>query len=88
MFQDTAARLVCKAARYDSAEPLREKLHWLPVTFRIKFRIVTSVYKSVKNHTPKFISELLTIDKPVRTLRSNDSLKFKVPITITKAWAS
>ena len=32
-----------------------------------------------------FISKLLTEDKPVRTLRSNDSLKFKVPRTITKA---
>ena len=32
-----------------------------------------------------FINELLTEDKPVRTLRSNDSLKFKVPNTITKA---
>lgn len=83
--QDTAARLVCKAARYDSAEPLREKLHWLPVKFRIKFRIVTYVFKSVQNQTPMFISELLTEDKPVRTLRSNDSLKFKVPRTITKA---
>ena len=48
--QDTDVRLVCKAARYDSAEPLREKLHWLPVKIQDKVQnFVTYVFKSKKD---------------------------------------
>ena len=46
---------------------------------------MTDVFKSVQNETPLFINELLTEENPVITLRSNNSLKIKVPRTITKA---
>ena len=83
--QNTAARLVCKASRYEHSEPLRQQLHWLPVEFRINFRILMYVFKSIHNKTPVYINELLEKDIPVRDLRSNTSLKLKVPKIFTKS---
>lgn len=83
--QDTAARLVCKASRHEHDEPLRKQLHWLLVEFRINFRLVMFVFKSLRNEMPVYINELLQEVIPVRTLRSNNSLNFKVPKILTKS---
>ena len=83
--QNTAARLVCKASRYEHSEPLWQHLHWLPVEFGINFRILMYVFKYIHNKTPVYINELLEKDIPVRDLRSNTSLKLKVPKIFTKS---
>ena len=38
--QNTAARLVFKAKRTDHTSPIRQQLHWLPVSERIPFKIL------------------------------------------------
>ncbi len=45
-------------------------LHWLPVTFRIDFKVLLLVYKSRNGLGPKYIADMLTECKPNRPLRS------------------
>ena len=82
--QDAAARLVLQAPRYSSAEPLRKELHWLPVYYRISFRIATFVFRSIHGKTPSYISEMLEVQQTGRKLRSSHSVNFKILMTFTK----
>ena len=43
--RNAAARLVCTVSRYNHITPSLIKLHWLPVTHRIEFKIATLLHK-------------------------------------------
>ena len=36
-------------------------LHWLPVTFRVQFKLLLFVYKSLHNQSPSYITDLLSV---------------------------
>jgi len=42
--QDAAARLLCNAPPRAHASPLREQLHWLPVSSRIQYKLCTIMF--------------------------------------------
>ena len=50
--------------------PVLIKLHWLPIKFRIQFKVLLLVYKALNGLAPKYIKELLVPYKPRRHLRS------------------
>lgn len=62
--------------RRNYISPILATLHWLPVKFRIDFKIAVFVYKAV---TPKYISDLLIPYSPQRALRSSNQLLLTVP---------
>ena len=39
LIQNSAARLILKKKKSDHASPLLKALHWLPIQYRIKFKI-------------------------------------------------
>ena len=43
----------------DSVTPALRKLHWLPVTERIQYKLCLLAHKSLLGHTPGYISVLL-----------------------------
>ena len=43
--QNTAARLIKGAKKNDHIMPILEELHWLPIRYRIQFKILLLVYK-------------------------------------------
>ncbi len=67
-----------------STSPLFWKLQWLPVHFRIKFKIILFVFKSLNGLAPPYISELLHPYMPTHSLRSADQLLLNVPKTKRK----
>jgi hypothetical protein len=71
---NAAARLIHHCPRFSHITPVLIALHWLPVKYRVEFKIALLVYKSLNNMAPIYISELL-IPKPSSdrwTLRSDD----------------
>ena len=56
-----------------------QELHWLPKDLRIKFKILLHTYKGLHGHAPGYITDMLDIYTPTRTLRSTDSLTLVVP---------
>ena len=59
-------------------------LHWLPVSFRIYFRILLLVFKALSSVAPSYLSELLHQHVPVRTLWSSTHLILEVPYSRLK----
>lgn len=67
--QNCAARLVVKSRKFDHITPAFVKLHWLPVRFRIVFKILLIVYKCLNNMAPEYLADAIKLRK-TRSLRS------------------
>ena len=77
--QNSAARLVSKASRRDHVTPLLFQLHWLPVAERITYKIACVCYNIISGSAPAYLSELVQVYSPSRTLRSSsDTRLFKI----------
>ena len=70
--QNNAARLVCRASKFDHVSPLLHSLHWLSVSNRISYKISSITYSSLYDNGPAYLSNLLTTYTPTRQLRSSD----------------
>ena len=68
--QNTAARVVTRTRKFDHITPVLKQLHWLPVRYRIVFKILLLVYKALNETAPSYISELLKYHTSERKLRS------------------
>ena len=81
------ARLICNESKYCHITPLLVDLHWLPVKFRIEFKILLIVFKIFRGLAPSYLSILIT-SKPVSkyNLRSSsDSTLLSFPNIKVKA---
>ena len=72
--QNAAAKVVLQCHKFSRATPLLKQLHWLPVSFRIQFRILVHVFKSLNDSSPQYIKDLLATYNPARNLRSQSRL--------------
>ena len=79
--QNATARLICNVGRFDYITPSLYRLHWLPINYRIKFKILLFVYKALNGIAPSYISDLLELKPASRyNLRSSiDTLLLKHP---------
>ena len=73
--QNSAARLISCTSRYDHITPVLIDLHWLPVRYRITYKVAVMTFKAVHDLAPSYIKELVKI-KPLAQyhLRSNSSV--------------
>ena len=79
LVQNSAARLLTGTKKRAHITPILASLHWLPVSFRIDFKILLFVFKAVNGLAPTYISDLIQIYTPARTLRSEGQLQLVVP---------
>ena len=71
--QNTATRVVTKTPRYCHITPILKELHWLPVQYRIKYKILTHTYKALHEQSPVYIRELRQVYRQRRDLRSQNN---------------
>ena len=57
--QNAAARVILRRRKYDRVTPALEKLHWLPVQYRILYKILIITYKALHGQAPSYLSTLL-----------------------------
>jgi hypothetical protein len=79
--QNMAARVVTRSGKYCSATSLLKALHWLPVRYRIQYKILLLTYKCLNELAPTYLTELVSVNTPTRTLRSSSQLLLQVPRT-------
>jgi hypothetical protein len=80
LIQNSLARVICPyVKRRDHITPTLRKLHWLPITSRIKYKIALITYKTLHHKSPSYLHSLLIPYTPVRSLRSSDKLLLTVP---------
>ncbi len=70
LIQNAAARILTRTRTSEHITPALRSLHWLPDTFRIDFKVLLLVCKSLNGLGPKYIADMLTEYKPNRQLRS------------------
>lgn len=56
-------------------------LHWLPVEFGIDFKLLLLVFRALHGQCPSYLSDLLHLYTPARSLRSSDLNLLQVPRT-------
>ena len=83
-----AARLITRSDRFLDSSLVLQFLHWLPIEFRIQFKILCNVYKAFYGLGPKYWSEMFIYYVPSRALRTlaNHDKVLVVPKTNLKIW--
>ena len=64
--QNMAAKLVLGCRKFDSASAALKQLHWLPVRFRILFKIAVTTFKCLNGSAPSYLSDLVQPRKLVK----------------------
>ena len=90
VFQNSLCRVVTRSSRYTHATPNLEKLHWLPVKYRVLFKIGLITYKVLKYGQPVYLKDKLHPYTSSRnTRRSSPKYKFlQVPSFDSKIYKS
>ena len=76
----------CK--KYDHITPVLINLHWLPVRYRINFKILLLTFKALYGMAPSYIIDLIHTKTNTRyLLHSNDAVLLEHPlVTDPSVW--
>ena len=69
--QNSAARLVSRTKKRDHITPVLQELHWLPVEYRIVYKVMLITFKALHGMSPGYIKDLICPYQPSRNLRSS-----------------
>lgn len=84
--QNAAARLITKSSKFDHITPLLKELHWLPIRYRIQFKVIILTYKCVHEIAPQYLQDLIKPQSQSKyNLRNRDSHLLETPSGITKS---
>lgn len=70
--QNAAARLVSLTKKSAHITPVLKELHWLPVGYRLVYKLLLMVSKIQNDLAPAYLCELITPYIPPRLLRSGN----------------
>ena len=73
--QNICARIVMKIRSFVETEDIRRELHWLPIEYRIEFKLNLITFKCLQNSAPIYLQDLLQVEEHVRTTRSEGTNK-------------
>ena len=67
--QNACARLVCGVKKYSHITPVLFSLHWLPVKYRIQFKILLLIYKILHDLrvSPEYLTQLSFVHNNIIT---------------------
>ena len=79
-----SARLIYKASESAHITPLFFDFHWLPISSRIQYKIALTCFHIISGTAPPFLSELLHVYSPSRSLRSHSDTRIFRPSTAVR----
>ncbi len=83
--QNAAARVVMLIPKFDHISGVMCDLHWLPVKYRIQFKILLLTFKCRFGLAPRYLQDMIFDYQPPRSTRSsNVTFLLKVPRTKRK----
>ena len=68
--QNASAKVILQARKRAHVTPLLKRLHWLPISYRCQFKILTLTYKILSGTAPVYLKNLVSLYCPNRSLRS------------------
>ena len=78
-FCHSVACLTTLTKNHDHITPVLVRLHWLPVCQCILFKVLVITYKAINGLASSYISDLISIHMPSRSLHSSTRLQLSVP---------
>ena len=83
--QKIAARLVCSTPRFNHITPVLFSFHWLPVAYRIEFKILVLTVKAIYQLAPFYTCNLVRLkEKYEYQLRFSEELLLQLLMGKTK----
>ena len=58
--QNAAAKLIFKQPKFSHITPVLHQLHWLPIKYRIEFKILLLTFKAIHGMAPDYICKLIS----------------------------
>ena len=75
--QNAAARLLSGVKRYQHISPTLAALHWLPIRFRIDFKVLMLTYKALNGLGPRYLAERLFPPSSTRVTRASQEVRLR-----------
>ena len=66
VIQNICAKLVLGRPKYSSSTEALKCLHWLPIQWRITYKIGLLTFKCINKAASRYLQELITIRKPAQ----------------------
>ena len=79
LVQNAAARVIMGATRCSHITPILRELHWLPVAFRVCFKVLTTIFKALHGSGPSYMRDRLLPHTSLRPIRSHREGLLRVP---------
>ena len=79
LVQNRAARLVTNTKRNDHITPQLFKLHWLPISFRIQYKLLILTHQCIYGDSPDYLSSLVSFNKHNYSTRLSNTISIKIP---------
>ena len=76
LVQNSLCRVVTRSSKFSHITPQLKKLHWLPVRYRVQFKLSLITYKILYQGQPVYPRELIHPYTSRNTRRSTPKLKF------------
>ena len=73
---NAAARVTCYIPKFEHISPVLMRLHWLPIRYRVEYKIALLVFKALHGLAPVYITELIKAKPVTRYSLRSDSGKF------------
>ena len=84
--QNTAARLITRTKKHNHITPVLVSLHWIPVQYRIQYKLLLYTFKALNRLAPVYLEELINVYQPTRSLRSEHEMRLIQPRIRTKQY--
>ena len=79
LVQNSLARLVTGTRKFDHITPVLKKLHWLPISSRITYKIATLTHKTLATSQPAYLFSSIHRSVPSRNTRSAQHIRLSKP---------
>ena len=81
ILQNALVRSIFKIDRFSQIHisPYLKRLHWLPIKFRIIFKVLLLTHNSLHHNRPEYLSSLISIPTHTISLRSTTSYHLHLP---------
>ena len=86
LVQNSLCRVVTRSSKYCHITPQLKKLHWLPIKYRIQFKIGLITYKTLNQGEPVYLRELIHPYTSSRNTRRStpNSNSFTLPLSTVR----
>ena len=69
LIQNAAAKAIVGLHKYDHLGDTLKELHWLPISYRIKFKVLLLVYKCLNGLGPDYLMSLFKFASATHTIQ-------------------